>query len=134
MLTRHDAVAVGWKRRAHVPGGVAVAALLAAMMGMLALGVVNILTTAYDGVDAWVHGVGTLWMPGAAGIGPYAGKETLSLVVWMAAWVALHYALRRRELRVSTWLIVFVAGVGVATILILPPVFAHIAGLMAPPA
>ena len=132
MLAKHDGVEVGWEPRAHVPGGVAVAALLAAMMGMLTLGVVNVFTTAFKGFNAWVHGVGKMWMPGAQGIGPYSGKETLSLLVWVAAWVVLHYALRDKDLSISNWLIVFLVGVGLATTLIWPPVFEHLAELMAP--
>lgn len=111
-----------------MPSGPAVAALMAAMFGMLALAVVNVFTAASKGFNTWVHDVGKLWMPGAAGIGPYSGKETISLVIWLVAWVVLHYALRERELRLSTWLLVFLAGVGVATTLIWPPVFEYLAG------
>jgi hypothetical protein len=111
-----------------MPSGIAVAALLAAMLGMLALAVVNVFTAASKDFNAWVHGVGKVWMPGAAGIGPYSGKETISLVVWLVTWGVLHYALRDRELKLSTWLIVFLVGVGVATTLIWPPVFEHLAG------
>jgi hypothetical protein len=111
-----------------MPSGAAVAALMAAMFGMLALAVVNVFTAASKGFNTWVHDVGKLWMPGAAGIGPYSGKETISLVIWLVAWVVLHYALRERELRLSTWLLVFLAGVGVATTLIWPPVFEYLAG------
>lgn len=132
MLTKHDGVEVGWEPKARVPGGVAVAALLAAMLGMLTLGVVNTFTTAFKGFNTWVHNVGKLWMPGAEGIGPYSGKETLSLVMWIAAWVVLHYALRDKDLPISKWLIVFLVGVGLATTLIWPPVFEHLAELMAP--
>jgi hypothetical protein len=111
-----------------MPTGAAVAALMAAMLGMLALAVVNVFTAASKPFNTWVHDVGKLWMPGAAGIGPYSGKETISLLVWLGAWVLLHYALRGREMRLSTWLVVFLAGVGVATTLIWPPVFEYLAG------
>lgn len=114
--------------RPHVPSGIAVAALLGGMLGMLALAMVNVFTAASKAFNAWVHGVGKLWMPGAEGIGPYSGKETLSLVVWLATWALLHFALRRREMDVSRWLIVFLLGVGVATTLIWPPVFEYLAG------
>jgi hypothetical protein len=118
-----------WTPNARVmPSGIAVAALLAAMLGMLALAVVNVFATASKDFNAWVHGVGKLWMPGAAGIGPYSGKETIALVLWFGTWVALHYALRKRELKLSTWLVVFLVGVGVATTLIWPPVFEYLAG------
>lgn len=111
-----------------VPSGSAVAALMAAMLGMLALAVVNVFTAASKDFNAWVHGVGKLWMPGAAGIGPYSGKETIALVVWVGTWVILHFALRGRKLKLSTWLIVFLVGVGVATTLIWPPVFEYLSG------
>jgi hypothetical protein len=112
----------------RVPGGVAVAALLGAMLGMLTLAVVNIFTTASTGFNAWVHGVGKLWMPGAEGIGPYSGKETLSLVVWVGSWIVLHFALRHTEMKISRWLVIFLIGVGIATTLIWPPVFEFLAG------
>lgn len=115
---------------ARVPGGVAVAALMAAMLGMLTLAVVNLFTAASKGFNTWVHGVGKLWMPGAADIGPYSGKETLALVVWIVSWVVLDAALRRKDIDVSRWLIVFLVGVGIATTLIWPPVFEHLAELI----
>jgi hypothetical protein len=108
--------------------GEAVAALLAAMVGMLALAVVNQFTAASAAFNTWVHGVGKLWMPGAAGIGPYSGKETIALLAWVGSWLVLHPAVRHRELTLSRWLIVFLIGVGVATTLIWPPVFEYLAG------
>jgi hypothetical protein len=111
-----------------VPSGVAVAALLAAMIGMLTLAGVNQFTAISKVFNVWVHGVGKLWMPGAEGIGPYSGKETLSALAWIGSWVVLHYALRGRELSLSRWLVVFLVGVGVATTFIWPPVFEYFAG------
>lgn len=122
-------VEVAWTpAREHVPGGVAVAALLSTMLGVLTLAVINVFTTASKAFNAWVHGVGKLWMPGAEGIGPYSGKETLALLVWIGSWILLHLALRNRELEISRWLIVFLIGVGIATTLIWPPVFEYLAG------
>ena len=108
--------------------GEAVAALMAAMIGMLTLAVVNQFTAISPGFNTWVHSVGRLWMPGAAGIGPYSGKETLAVVGWLVSWVVLHPALRARELTLSRWLIAFLVGVGLATTLIWPPVFEDFAG------
>lgn len=114
--------------RPTVPGGVAVAALLGATLGMLTLAVVNVFTAASPGFNAWVHAVGKLWMPGAEAIGPYSGKQTLSLVAWLGTWGVLHLALRHRDMRLSRGLIVFLIGVGIATTLIWPPVFEYLAG------
>jgi hypothetical protein len=123
-------VEVAWANESKnmVPGGVAVAAPMAAMLGLLALTVVNVFTAASKPFNAWVHGVGKLWMPGAEGIGPYSGKETISLVIWLGSWVLLHYALRGRDMKLSGWLVVFLVGIGVATTLIWPPVFEYLAG------
>ena len=107
--------------------GEAVAALLAAMIGMLTLAGVNQAAALSAGFAAWLHGIGKLWMPGADGIGPYSGKETLSLVGWIVSWVMLHMALRRRELSLSRWLLVFLVGVAIATTFIWPPVYGHFA-------
>ena len=116
------------RAKTRVASGVAVAALLAAAIGMIALAGVNQFTQISTAFNAWVHGVGKLWMPGAEGIGPYSGKETLAALAWIASWVGLHYALRRRELSLSKWLIVFLVGVGIATTWIWPPVFEYFAG------
>lgn len=122
-------VEMAWERGARaVPGGIAVAALMAGMLGMLTLAVVNVFTAASKPFNAWVHGVGKLWMPGAEGIGPYSGKETIALIVWLGSWALLHYALRGRDMKLSAWLVVFLVGVGVATTLIWPPVFEYLAG------
>jgi hypothetical protein len=108
--------------------GEAVAALMAAMIGMLTLAMVNQFTAISPGFNTWVHSVGRLWMPGAAGIGPYSGKETLAVVGWLVSWAVLHPALRAREPTLSRWLIAFLGGVGLATTLIWPPVFEYFAG------
>lgn len=123
-------VEVAWTpaSRERIPGGIAVAALIAAMVGMLTLAVVNAFTAGSPAFNAWVHSVGKLWMPGAQGIGPYSGKETLALIGWLGSWVILHFALRKRDLEISRWFIVFLVGVGIATTLIWPPVFEYLAG------
>ena len=114
--------------RERTPGGIAVGALMAPMVGMLTLAVVNVFTTASPAFNARVHNVGEFWMPGAQGVGPYSGKETLALVGWLGSWVIMRFALRKRDLKVSRWLIVFLVGVGLATTLIWPPVFEYLAG------
>jgi hypothetical protein len=123
-------VEVAWtpSTRQRIPGGIAVAALLSAMLGLLTLAVVNVFTAGSTGFNAWVHGVGKLWMPGAAGIGPYSGKETLALIAWLGSWLILHFALRKSDLEISRWFIVFLVGVAIATTLIWPPVFEYLAG------
>lgn len=105
--------------------GEAAAALLAVVIGMLTLAVVNQFTAISPGFNTWVHAVGKLWMPGAEGIGPYSGKETLSVIAWLGSWAVLHSTLKTRELPLSRCLVVFLVGVGVATTFIWPPVFEY---------
>ncbi|HEV8616802.1 MAG TPA: hypothetical protein VGU22_15025 [Methylomirabilota bacterium] len=129
-VRRDDAVELAWSPRTRVPSGIAAAALASAMIGMLTLAVVNVFTAASPAFNTWVHSVGKLWMPGAEGIGPYSGKETLSAVAWLGSWVMLHFAFRRRELDLSRCVVAFLVGVGVATTLIWPPVFEYLAHLI----
>ncbi|HZS32704.1 MAG TPA: hypothetical protein VFC42_04945 [Methylomirabilota bacterium] len=108
--------------------GAAVAAMIAGMIGMLTLSIVNFATEASEAFSTWVHGVGKLWMPGAEGIGPYSGKETLALVAWLASWAILHPALRDRDPSIARWLVIFLIGIGIATTLLWPPVIEHLLG------
>ena len=116
--------------RERIPGGIAVAAFMAAFVGTFTLAVVNVFTAASKDFNAWVHGVGKLWMPGAPGIGPYSGKETLALIGWLGSWIVLHFVLRKKDLEVGRWFIAFLVGLGIATTLIWPPVFEHLAELI----
>lgn len=130
VLEREGEVEVAWTPSAagRIPSGAAVAAIISAVLGLMTLAVVNWGTAASKAFNEWVHGVGKLWMPAAEGIGPYSGKETLSLVVWIGSWIVLHLALRNRELNLGRWLVVFLVGIGIATTLLWPPVFEYLAG------
>ncbi len=112
----------------RIPDGAAVAAIIAAALGMLTLAVVNLAAERSDAFAAWVHGIGKLWMPGAAGIGPYSGKETLAALAWIVSWAILHPALKRKDLNFARWLVAFLIGVGIATTLLWPPVYGFLAG------
>lgn len=106
----------------EIPPGYAIAAYLSAMIGLLTLAVANFLTTASKAFEAWVHQMGKAWMPGAQGIGPYSGKETLALVAWLLSWAILHFAFGKRLRNEAVWLTVFLVGIGMATTLLWPPV------------
>ena len=129
-IRRDGAMDIGWSPRVRVPSGVAAAALAGAMLGMLTLAIVNLFTVASPAFNTWVFSVGKLWMPGAEGIGPYSGKETLSALGWLGSWAALHYAIGGREVVLSRCVIVFLVGVGLATTLIWPPVYEYLAHLI----
>lgn len=101
--------------------GAAQAATLGAMIGILTLAVVNWGTELSDSFKNQVHAVGKLFIPGAQGIGPYSGKEAISLAAWLAGWFILHLVLRRRELSSTTVSALFLAGIAAATTLLWPP-------------
>lgn len=112
------------------PNGAAVAASLAAAIGILVMAFVNIGTEASASFKTFVHGVGKLWIPGAEGIGPYSGKETFLLLGWLGSWMLLHFLLRRREVSGRTWGVLltlfFLAGFA----LFWPPIFTWAAELL----
>lgn len=74
-----------------------------------------------------VFNVGKAWIPRAAGIGPYSGKETFLLVGWAASWIGLHLALRRRDVDVKIAFGVAMGMVLVGIALVWPPVW-HLFG------
>ena len=102
--------------------GAAQAAILAAALGLLTLSLVNLGTEVSEAFKTTVHNTGKLWMPGAQGIGPYSGKETISLAVWLGSWFFLYRILRAKEWNPQTVLILFLAGIAAATTLLWPPV------------
>jgi len=104
------------------PTGIAAAAILAAALGLLMLAGSHLLAE-YSAIGkAWVHNWGKAWMPGAEGIGPYSGKETLSLMVWLGSWFLLHMAFRRKNIPLTFAGVLFLLGIGLATTLLWPPV------------
>jgi hypothetical protein len=115
-------------KAAPIPNGIAIAACLAAMIGMLTLGVIAFACEMSKPLTATVHNIGKIWMPGADGIGPYSGKETLALLAWLVSWPVLHFLLRKKQLLGGFWLVVFLLGVGVATTLVWPPIWHLFAG------
>ncbi len=107
--------------------GTAQAAILSAMIGLLTLALVNLWTDISEGFKEAVHTIGKLWMPGAEGIGPYSGKETLALAAWLLSWLILHQVLRSKAWNDRVVLVVFLIGIAIATTLIWPPVFTGMA-------
>ena len=102
------------------PNGPAVAAFLSAMIGLLTLGIANlgdetkVLTTT-------LLETGKLWIPNAQGIGPYSGKETFLLLGWLGSWVILYAVPKKRDVRLAAPVVIFIAGLAIATLLIYTP-------------
>lgn len=102
--------------------GVAQAAILGALLGVLTLALVNLGTEMSEAFKTTVHNIGKFSIPGAEGIGPYSGKETISLAVWLVSWFFLHRILRTKEWDQTVVLTVFLIGIALATTLLWPPV------------
>ena len=104
------------------PSGPALAAVLAASLGVLSLAAAHVMSEVSASSKTAMQSLGNVWMPGAAGIGPYSGKETVALLVWLGSWTLLHVVWKRRELSVGRVGAVALILVGVATTLVWPPV------------
>ena len=108
--------------------GRAAAAYWGAGIGLLTLALANLGAELSEGVKNAVHAAGKLWMPGAQGIGPYSGKETLALLAWLGSWGLLRALLKNREIKEPASFIGFLVVLGAATTLIWPPVYHWIKG------
>ena len=99
--------------------GAAAAAILAAAIGVLFLGIFTTLSEANTGF----HDFANWWHR----VGPLSGKSSLGLIIWLASWPFLHLALFRRDGILPSAIVVsavlFIAGV----ILMFPPVFERFA-------
>jgi hypothetical protein len=64
------------------------------------------------------------------GVGPLSGKTTVAIVVWLAAWAALHVLWRNRDIGSRPVLIASTILIGVGLLGTFPPVYGNIAHLM----
>jgi hypothetical protein len=120
---------------AELPNGAAAAACLAGVVGMLAQGVVVMLTYNSEPMKQLMMKLGVvLPVVGPGANGPYAGHETVFLFSWLLSWVVLHYALRRRNFTGSGWLLLTLGGIAAASLLLWPPVYQALRGGPAPAA
>jgi hypothetical protein len=71
------------------PEGPISAAIIAAGIGALALGILTTLAEA----NATIKG----WLELSTSVGPLSGKTTVAVVIWLIAWAVLHAMLRRTE-------------------------------------
>lgn len=104
------------------PSGIAAAAILACTLGLLTLAGSHLLAEYSKAGKDWVHAWGKAWMPGAQGMGPYSGKETLALLAWFGSWILLHLWMRRKDVSLTASGVLFLMGIGLATTLLWPPV------------
>ena len=91
------------------------AALIAAGIGVLTLGVVTSAAGAALGFKDWLNWDDT--------VGPLSGKSSLALIAWAASWPLLHLALFRRDGLLLAAIVISVALIVLGMIGIFPPVF-----------
>ncbi|MEI5908614.1 hypothetical protein WAK64_16320 [Bacillus spongiae] len=68
------------------------------------------------------------FLPGWWGIGTYAGKEMLALIVWVLSWVILHFTLRNFQFSLKKWLSLFLISILTLMIITWPPIYHAIWG------
>ncbi len=88
----------------EIVNGPAAAAILAAGIGSLTLGIVTTLAEANAAISSALN----LYPP----VGPLSGKTLVAVVVWLASWVILHLMWRDKQVdfgRVFTTTLVLIA-------------------------
>jgi hypothetical protein len=111
--TELDAQEAGEARR--LPNGEAAAAILAAGIGSLALGIIIPLSEAIVPLKSAL----TLNVP----VGPLSGKTAFMVVVWLVAWLGLHLAWRGKQVAFGTVIMATIVLVILGLIGSFPPFF-----------
>ena len=136
MTATADPVMVGASGAGRlIPNGAAVAACWSAVLSFLAMAIAVMVTYGSESVKAVMMRLGAvLPVVGPGANGPYAGHETVMLYTWIISWPLLHFLLRRKQFKGPGWLIATLVGVGLATLLLWPPVYQALRGGPLPPA
>ena len=112
------------------PTGAAAAAVLAAGLGVLALGGANLGAAAYGPFEEGLLIAGRLFLPGGVQLATYSGKELVSLIAWLGSWAVLHWRLRERPVSLTATAGIFLCCLLVATLLLWPPIVYALARLV----
>lgn len=102
------------------PEGPIAAAILAAGIGGLALGVVTTLAEASTSIKDALN-----W---SNPVGPLSGKTTVSVLVWLAAWAVLHIVYRRKAYETRRALIISLILIGLGIVGTFPTFFQAFGG------
>ncbi|MBI2859679.1 MAG: hypothetical protein HYX90_11440 [Chloroflexi bacterium] len=94
-------------KQERIPNGEAAAAIIAAGVGSLALGVFTVLAEAFPSFKNNIK----FYDPS----GPLSGKTTLAVVVWLIAWALLYLRWRKKDLEFGKvfWASIALIGLGV---------------------
>lgn len=99
----------------HAPDGALAAALLAAGLGVLTLGIVTSAAEAALGFKDWLKWDDT--------VGPLSGKSSVALIAWAVSWPFLHLALFRRDGILTVALVISGIMIILGLIGTFPPLF-----------
>lgn len=97
------------------PNGPAMAAILAAAVGVFALGLATTLAAAGEGAKEWLSFQNR--------VGPLSGKTTMAGVVWLVSWVGLHLAWWKHDVSFALVVVIAAVFIVVGNVLMFPPVF-----------
>ena len=97
------------------PEGPISAAIIAAGVGALALGILTTLSEASVGWHDWLE-----W---SERVGPLAGKTIMAVIVWLVAWAVLHLVYRQQTIETRTALIVALVLIALGVIGTFPEFF-----------
>jgi hypothetical protein len=104
--------------RAHerpLPNGEAAAALLAAGIGSVALGIVTILAEASIAISSILRIVPS--------VGPLSGKTLVTVAVWLVAWGVFHLLWRKKQVNFVQVFIISLVFVGLGVLGTFPTFF-----------
>lgn len=95
--------------------GPALAAIVAASLGVVVLGLCTLLAEVSTRIQNALN-----WSPP---VGPLAGKTGIAVIAWLVAWAALHLAWRRREVSFRVWWALALGLILIGFLLTFPPIF-----------
>jgi hypothetical protein len=103
---------------ADKPDGPGAAAMLAAGIGVFALGLLTTLNEVSEGLHDWLQSFEM-----GRGVGPLAGKTTVAVIAWLVAWIILALIWRGKDVNIKRVFWVGLALGVIGAVLMFPPVF-----------
>lgn len=100
------------------PDGPAAAAMVAAGIGIFALGFLTVLAEVSESIKGFLED----WEFGR-GVGPLAGKTTIAVIAWAVSWAILAVLWRGKDANLRTWFAVALALGILGAVGTFPPFF-----------